>query len=809
MPFDKPALPVEKLYRPADLSGLSFTATDELEPIDGFAGQQRALDAVRFGSRVTSAGFNLFAVGAVGARMQQSVTTMLEEMAAAQPLPSDWVYVNNFTKADEPIAIELPGGRAPQFDKAMVELIEDLKAALPAVFDGEEYQTRRGAIDEAFQKRQADNFSELKTKAEAQQIVILRTPMGFALAPARNGQVVPPDEFGTWPEADRRKVQATIDVLEKDLERIVRQMPSWEKERRDALRKLIRDTAKRAIGQSIDEAIAGFPDLPRVVEHFEALRTDLVENVTMLIAKGDGETVQAMDNSPGGPFDRYNVNILVTQSDRRAGAPIVEELHPTLSNLTGRVEYLSRQGALVTNFRMIKPGALHRANGGYLLLDARSLLLEPFSWTALKRALQRGRIAIEDVGRFLGLTSTVTLEPDPIQLNLKVVLFGDRMLYYLLAAYDPEFSAHFKVLADFEDDIDRSPENEGVLARLVASIAKKEGLCPIERGGVARIIEHAARLADHAGKLSLLVDQTRDLIVEADFWCRDAGRGLISRGDVQRALDERTRRASRIRDRSQESILQDIALIDTTGQRVGQINALSVLDLGSFRFGRPTRITCRVRPGAGQLVDIEREAKLGGPIHSKGVLILSGFLAGRFALDTPMSLYASLVFEQSYGGVEGDSASSAELYALLSALAEAPLRQDLAVTGSVNQHGEVQAIGGVNEKIEGFFDICRARGLSGTQGVAIPVSNIQHLMLRNDVIEACAQGRFAIYPITTIDEGIALLTGLPAGERKADGTYPAGSVNGLVEQRLRAFAGIRRQFGEAARPVPADGDAAP
>ena len=464
---------------------------------------------------------------------------------------------------------------------------------------------------------------------------------------------------------------------------------------------------------------------------------------------------------------------------------------------------MSLHGALVTNFRLIKAGAIHRANGGYLLLDARSILTEPFSWAALKRALRRGQIAIEDVARFLGLTSTVSLEPDPIPLNLKVMLFGDRLLYFLLAAYDPELAEHFKVLADFENDIARTPESEALLARLVTSIAQRNRLCALDREAICLVLEHAARLAAHAGKLSLVVEQLRELLIEADFFSHEDKHDVISRVDVDRALSARIRRAGRLRDQAQESIIEKVTLIETTGSRVGQINGLSVIELGGFSFGRPTRITCQVRPGSGKVVDIEREVELGGPIHSKGVLILSGFIAGRYALDTPMSLFASLVFEQSYGGVEGDSASSAELYSLLSALSDVPLRQDLAVTGSVNQHGEVQAIGGVNEKIEGFFDICHARSLTGTQGVLIPQSNVQHLMLRRDVIDACTAGRFAVYPIGSIDEGIALLTGTAAGERGSDGNYPLGSINRLVEERLRAFASIRRQFdGENRHELP-------
>jgi predicted ATP-dependent protease len=789
-------LPPERLYRVADLSALPFESTADIEPADGLVGQQRALDALAFGTRIGKPGFNLFVIGPNGMRAQRAVEQVLQEAAGERRSPSDWVYVNNFSDPRKPMAIELPAGRAGELRDAMHALIDDLKTALPAVFESGDYQTRRGAIDQAFQSKQGEAFAALNEKAAAKNIIILRTPMGFALAPARDGHPVPPDEFRTWEEAKRKEIQATIEELEKDLERIVRQLPQWETERRDEIRKLNRETAKFAIGQFIDTAKAHFADIPKILAHLEAIRADLIENVAMFVVKSEGDEGPSLQDQHEAPFDRYTVNVLVSHAGREPAVPIVEELHPTLSNLLGSIEYVSHHGVLVTNFRLIKAGALHRANGGFLLLDARSLLTEPFSWTALKRTLRQREIRIEDLGRFIGLTSTVSLEPDPIPLDIKVVLFGDRLLYYLLAAFDPDLAEHFKVLADLEDDVDRTPATEVAHARMIAALTRRRGLKPVDRAGTTLMIEHAARLADHANKLTLVVDRLDDVLAEADFWAGKADRIVITRADVETAIERRIRRSSRLRDRAQESILQDVALIDTSGTRVGQVNGLSVAELAGFRFGWPTRITCRVRPGSGKVVDIEREVALGGPIHSKGVLILSGFLAGRYALDTPMSLFASLVFEQSYGGVEGDSASSAELYALLSALAELPLRQDLAVTGSVNQQGQVQAIGGVNEKIEGFFDTCRMRGLTGSQGVLIPNANVQHLMLRRDVIDACSAGKFFIYPMTNIDEGMELLTGRQAGERGSDGLYPSQSLNRLVEDRLHSFARIRQSFGQ-------------
>ena len=787
-------LPPDQLYRAADLGALDFTTTAELEPLPDLPAQSRAQEAIDFGTDIAQRGFNVFAIGATGARIRQAVRQRLDEAARGRPIPSDWIYVNNFDTPHRPIALTLPGGQAPALERAIHGLIEDLKIALPAIFESEDYQKRRGAIEQSIRGKNEQAFEALNEKAQAKGVVIVRTPVGFAMAPARDGKVVPPAEFNAWPEAAQIAIRDAIEELEKDLEETLRALPRLEKEQRDAVRALDRETAQFATQAPFDEVKAAFTGEPRLLTHLDAMRADLLENVQGFVAAAAAAREGALAGMRiGGPFDRYEVNVLVTQATHDCCAPVVEELHPTLGDLVGRVEYLQMQGALITNFRLIKPGSLHRANGGMLLIDARSLLSEAFSWPALKRALMRGQIVVEDVSRFIGVTTTVTLEPDPIPLDVKVVLFGERMLYFMLASLDPDFGQHFKVLADFDDDMPRSAASEALLARLVATIAAQERMKPFDRTATARIVEHAARITDDSQRLTLLDEQLRDLIAEASHWAARNGRDVATAADVDEAIAQQQRRSGRIKERSQDMILRDIALIDTHGSRVGQVNGLSVMMLAGHSFGRPSRITCRVRPGVGRIIDIEREVELGGPLHSKGVLILSGFLAGRYALDAPMSLYASLVFEQSYGGVDGDSASSAELYTLLSALAEAPLRQDLAVTGSVNQHGIVQAIGGVNEKIEGFFDICAARGLTGTQGVLIPAANVQHLMLRADVIEACRAGRFAIYPVHSIDQGIALLSGKPAGERAADGTYPEGSINAAVEQRLRDYAELRKK----------------
>jgi predicted ATP-dependent protease len=591
------ALAATQLYRAADLSRLNFSTTAELEPIDGLIGQDRALGAINFGTRIDKAGFNLFVIGPNGGRMQEAVQAVLKEEARTRPAPSDWINVNNFTDADKPIAIELPAGRARKFAAKMHQLIDDLQSALPAVFQSEDYQSRRSAIDDTFQKKQGDAFSALRDKAAEKNIVIVRTPMGFALAPAEKGELVPPEQFHAWPEAKQTEMQEMIQALEKELEHIMHQIPQWERERRDGIRKLNRDTASYAIGQLIEETKSDFADLPSIAQHIETVRVDLIENISIFIAKEESDGADSADAKRWSPFERYEINVMVAQDGPEPGAPVVEELHPTLANLIGRIEYVSSRGVLLTNFRLIKAGAMHRANGGYLLLDVRNLLMEPFSWTALKRALRRGEIAIEDVARFLGLTSTVSLEPDPIPLKVKIVLFGDRLLYFLLVAFDPELSEYFKVIADFENDLERTPENEKLLARLVASIGRRDGLKPFDCDAVALVLEHAARLAEHAGKLSLLIDQLRDVLTEADYWANQAKHETISRADVDQALNERIHGASRIRDRSHEAIVQKVALIDTTGAHPGR--SMVSVSLTWAAFHSAVRRASPVRSGPG------------------------------------------------------------------------------------------------------------------------------------------------------------------------------------------------------------------
>jgi lon-related putative ATP-dependent protease len=795
-------LEATELRRVVNPSALGFKTTEELNPISGLIGQDRALKAIQFGTGIKSHDFNIFVLGPPGSGKSTAVKAHLEQKAAEAPTPTDWAYVYNFDDPNRPRAVRLPHGRAKVLAKGMVAALDELRSVLPALFEGEDYQVRRRAIDEQFRSGQEEALEALNAKARTQNIAILRTPTGFTMAPMHEGKVVKPDVFNALPEGMRKDVEVKIEALQKELEGILERMPKADKKRRSQLSELNEEVSRLAVQEAFNDLIEAFSDVPQALDFLKAAGFDLIRNVALFLKTGEEENAivrQSVDVARDARFRRYMVNVIVASGDGGSGgAPIVEELNPTYGNVIGRVEHIAQMGTLVTDFLLIKPGALHRANGGYLLLDARKLLLSPFAWEALKRAIKAREIRIEQPTEVTGLISTQSLDPEPIPLDLRVVLFGDRELYYLLAAFDPDFSRLFKVQADFDDTIARSSENDQAYARVIASIVKEHGLKPIDASGVARVIDEGARLADDREKLSIEIGRIADIVREADYWSDQAKRQVTTRADVARAIDEQIQRADRLRDRAQETIARGVVLVDTEGAQVGQINGLSVLQLGSFAFARPSRITARVRLGSGRVMDIEREAKLGGPLHSKGVMILWGFLAGRYALDVPLALAATLVFEQSYGGVEGDSASSAELYALLSALSEIPIKQALAVTGSVNQRGEVQAIGGVNEKIEGFFDVCHARGLNEQQGVLIPRSNVQHLMLREDVVAAVRNGQFNVYPVGTVDEGIEILTGVKAGERDASGRFPAGTINRLVEDKLKSLAERARGFARSA-----------
>jgi lon-related putative ATP-dependent protease len=794
-------LPPAILRRCCDAGQLGFATTAELTDFAGPVGQERAVDAISLGIAMRRRGFNVFVSGPAGAGKHTLIQQLVEKQAATEAPPPDWCYVNNFADVRRPRRLKLPTGRAAPLRDAMKRLVAELRAALPAAFEREEYRARREVINEQLKTRQEQAFNALQEKAEKKGIAVVRTPLGVGLAPVRDGEVVSSEDFEKLPAGERERIEAEIEKLQDDLAAVVHGIPEWEREHREAIRQLNRDTTAAVVGHLLQEVRDDFADLSDVVAYLAAVERDMLEHADDFMSDGRSDRVgislPAETTEESGPFRRYQVNVLVDNCGR-AGAPVIHEDNPTLQALVGRVEHLARFGALVTDFNLIVAGALHRANGGYLILDARRLLLANFGWESLKRALRAGEIGIVSLEQLLSLASTVSLEPEPIPLDVKVVLTGPPLLYYLLSELDPDFPELFKIVAEFDDQLDRTTENSRLLAGLIASAARREGLRPLRAEAVARMIDEAARRCGDASKLSADLRDLTDLLQESDHVAATAERAEIIADDVDQAIESRRRRSDRLCRRLQEEIGRDTLRIETDGERVGQVNGLSIIALGGFSFGHPSRITAQAHLGNGEVVDIEREVELGGPIHSKGVMILAGFLGGRFGRDESLSLTATLVFEQSYGAVEGDSASAAELFALLSALADAPIRQSLAVTGSVDQLGDIQAVGGVNEKIEGFFDVCRARGLTGKQGVLVPAANVQHLMLRRDVAEAAAAGRFQIIPIETVDQGMELLTGVPSGVADPAGKYPEGTLNRRVAERLAAFA--RRAAAAPARP---------
>jgi predicted ATP-dependent protease len=784
-----PLAPAELTHR-TDPAQFAFATTAELPDVQELVGQPRAARALEFGVAMDRDRYNLFVMGPPGSGRRSLVERVIAERAAGAARPPDWVYVNNFAEPHRPVAIELPPGQGVRLRADMRALVEELQATIPAVFESEEYTARVEAIDADFRERHERSFSELG--ADGQGIALLRTPGGFSFAPVKAGEVMSPEDFGRLPEAEQRRIESAIGALQSKLERIVRDVLRWRKERQERVKTLNREMTLLAVGHLVDELKQRYAGAARVVSYLEAVKADVIENVDEF-RRREG----ALPLPPGLPvrgdepsLRRYEVNVLVDHA-ADGGAPVVHADHPTYQNLLGRVDHIAQFGMLMTDFGLIKPGALHRANGGYLVVDAAKVLMQPFAWEALKRALARREIRIESLAEQYSLVSTVSLEPEPIPLRVKVILIGERILYYLLQQYDPDFSQLFRVAADFSDEFERSPQNEQQYARLLATVARREAFLPLDRVAVAATIDFGARLAGDGKKVSANLRRVVDLLGEADFLARQAGAAAISGEQVRAAIEAQRHRADRLRERLHETILRGTVMIDTAGERVGQVNALSVYELGEYAFAEPTRVTATTRLGDGHVIDIQREVRLGGAIHSKGVLILASFLAARFSSNRPHALAASLVFEQTYGTVDGDSASLAELAALLSSLGGIPIRQSLAVTGSVNQHGEVQAIGAVSEKIEGFYDICAARGLTGEQGVIIPAANVEHLMLREDVIDACRAGRFRVHAVRTVDEAMALLTGLEAGAADAVTGAP-DTVNGRVAHRLRELAELRR-----------------
>jgi len=788
-------LSAEKIRLKCDSSFIHCETTEELLPLKEIVGQERAVRALKFGLGIRNHGFNIYVAGWPGTGRTTAVKNFVDEIARVESVPSDWCYVNNFSNQYEPKAIQLPAGKGKEFQSDIKNLIENIRAALPKAFESDDYTRKREATLKELENQRKALIDKLNSKAQEEGFVIQTTPVGLLLIPVIKGKPVSEEELLALPQKERDEIQERRERLEEQLRNTMRQFFDMERKIREEIKKLNRDIALYAIGHLVNDVVEKYKEVPEVTEYLSDVQNDILDNLAQFIKAGDPQpqtqfTLPWMKETP---FKKYEVNVIVDNSNLK-GAPVVIELNPTYQELVGRTEKEAQFGALVTDFTMIRGGALHKANGGYLIVRVEELLRNPFSYEALKRALRDKRISIEEPEERYGFLSIKSLKPQPIQLNTKVIIIGDPRIYQLLFSLDMDFNELFKVKAEFDTTMARTDENAQRYAAFICMLCQKENLQHLDSSALAKIVEHSSRLAADQQKLSTQFAEIADIVREANFYALQETSALVTGIHVKKAIEEKVYRSKLIQEKIQEMIQRGIILIDTDGENVGQVNGLSVTGLGDFAFGTPSRVTASLGLGREGVIDIEREAKLGGPIHTKGVLILSGYLNGKYASDKPLSLSARLVFEQSYSGVEGDSASSTELYALLSALSGLPIKQCYAVTGSVNQKGEVQAIGGVNEKIEGFFEVCKVKGLTGNQGVMIPESNAQNLMLKDEVVEAVEQGKFHVYSVKTIDDGVELLTGVKAGEMRKDGKYEEGTVNYKVDKRLGEIAEKLREF---------------
>lgn len=754
------SLDVKELYKKCDSSVFKFKTTDDLELLKQPIGQTSTIEAVKFGSSIKQDGFNLFIMGPSGSGKHSIVTNFLEEKSKKEDNISDWCYVNNFDNYQKPIAVELNAGKAKEFKKDIDELMELIKAILPDSFDSDEYRNDIENINRKYVDKQSEIFLYLQDRAKEYDVSMNATnTTRVTFVPIVDGKVLSPDEFNAIDSDKKKEIQKKMGEYEKIVKDELLKVSQISKEQQKELKEYDNKVAEQAVGSLIDEVKQKYEDNKKIVEYLDKFQKDVIEHKQDFFAKPENmNAIPFMKDYNTPSFEKYEVNLFISHEDK-IDAPVIYEDNPTQHNLIGKIEHSSEMGSLITNFTMIKPGALHKANGGYLILDARKLLTQPFAYEELKRVLRSKDIRIESLAQQYSLIATTSLEPEPIPIDLKVVLVGERMLYYMLYEYDPDFKELFKVSADIEEDVTRDDENVQLYARMIGTISKQDKLLPLTPDAVARVIEQSSRNISHSLKLSTHLRTLSDLLKEADYYSKEHNSSSIDKQDIEKALNSQIQRKNRMQKKLYEIIDEGTIMIDLDGSKVGQINALSFISIGGHDFGTPSRITATTRIGKGEIIDIERKVELGGPIHSKGVMILSSYLGSKYAKEIPLSLNASLVFEQSYGQIDGDSASSTELYALLSSLSDIPIKQNFAVTGSVNQFGEIQPIGGVNEKIEGFFDICMKNNSKATYGVLIPKANTKHLMLKEEVLQAVKDKKFEIYAVETIDEGISILTG--------------------------------------------------
>jgi predicted ATP-dependent protease len=786
-------MPKSYELKPAELRSLcdpktfTFKNTSEVEPLDDVIGQERAVQAIDFGLNMKSPGYNIFVTGIEGTGKSTIVQDIVNDYAGALPTPDDWCMVNHFKDEYRPRAIAVPPGKAIVFSKKINKLVEDLKKEIPKAFESELYQERATEIQKKYSQQQRDILHQLEQSAKKKQMQINQTRAGFQAVPVIKGKPVSPEEFRKLPAKSRSVLEEKLNLMQSEIESAVRELNKINQDLRDEVEKLIEETTLFIVKNHLYSLRTQFKEHSAILTYLDEVQEDIVENVDDFL-KSEEKPPQAENmwlRGPKDPLQRYKVNVLV---DRRSlkGAPVIYETNPTYNNVFGQIEKRAYLGTLSTDFSMVQAGSLLRADGGYLIMEIESVLMNPFVWEGLRRALQNKLLSIEDMSAEFGYGSA-SLRPEPIPLDVKVILLGEYEPFHILQNYDSKFNKIFKVRADFDYEVKRNEETVQQYARFIARVCQAENLLPFTPDGVAAIVEFGEKYVAHKNKLSIRFGPVLGVLKEADYWARKDDADNVSGQYVKRAFNEYRFRYNLYETKIHESYVDGTIMIDVGGDVVGQVNALAVYQIGDISFGRPSRITAETYMGMKGIINIEREAKLSGKTHDKGVLILSGYLGRTFAQNYPLSLSASITFEQSYGGIDGDSASSTELYALISSLSDIPICQALAVTGSVNQKGQIQAIGGVNQKIEGFFDVCEEKGLSGQQGVLIPTANVNNLMLKKEVIAAVKKGDFHIYQVSTVEEGIEILTGVPAGKKDKAGNYKQGTVFGKVQEKLKKY----------------------
>ncbi len=788
-------IPVEKLRRRCNLDELSFETTTQIPPLQNFIGQERAIKAMDFGLAMSAPGYNIYVAGPPGTGKSTYTQAVVTDYAKDKPVPEDWCILYNFINPDQPYIVSLPAGKALFFKQEMDELIYDIRTTVPKLFEGPDYEKNKQEILDEMEMKIHAEMEKVKQEAKEVGFVMKQGPEGMIFIPVKDGKRLTPEEFELLPPEKQQEIQLAVRLLQQRMEEVFNNGKIIEKLTQEKINQMNREIAWRAIGPLVGSVQERYRDFPKIQQYLNEVFDDIILhhnqfNMTETPKPGPFDFVD-----PKELFNHYKVNIFINNSDTK-GAPVVIETNPTYYNLFGKIEYKNIMGGMSTDFTMIKAGSIHRANGGYLILQAKDVFQDPFAWDALKKTIKNRQTVMTNIGEQYRIIPTATLRPEPIPVNVKIILIGNYNIYHILHTYDEDFQKFFRLKVDFDDEMQRTSENLYNYAAFVGEVCRRENLTHFDRTGLAELIDYGSRLSGSQNKLSTCFNDIVQIVYEADIWAREEGAPYIGATHVRRAFEERVYRSNRIEERMQEMVVQGKFLLSTEGSAVGQVNGLSVINIGDYTFGRPSRITAKTFMGREGLVNIERETHMSGSLHTKGVLTLTGFLGDRFAQDKPLRLTARITFEQLYEGIDGDSASSTELYALLSAISGLPLRQDIAVTGSVNQNGEIQPIGGATEKIEGFFEVCKAKGLTGNQGVMIPALNINDLMLKHEVLDAVKEGKFHIYAVSTIEEGILLLTGIEAGERSEDGAYPEETVFFLVDQKLRQYAEDLSNFGK-------------